>query len=90
MKGTVRIDTASDEDTKADFTGVISGGQLTGFLNGRVHDPAGNLLGGLSAAFGTTGIASGSIGATAAAPALVTAGGCDESGHGKHKGHDKH
>ena len=86
MKGSVRINTASDEDTRANFTAVISGGQLTGFLNGRVHDASGSLLGGLSAAFGATGITSGSIGATSAAPALIAAGSCDK---GKGKKDDK-
>jgi hypothetical protein len=76
MQGTVRIDTTSDEDTKAGFTAVIGGGHLTGFLNGRVHDSAARLVGGLDAAFGATGITGGSIGATTATPALVTAGGC--------------
>jgi hypothetical protein len=98
MKGTVRINTASDEDTKANFTAVISGGQLSGFLNGRVHDASGSLLGGLSAAFGATGITSGSIGATSPAPALIVAGSCDKGKakgkddkdkNGKQKGHDK-
>ena len=79
MKGTLRIDTTTGhEDTKANFTAVISGGQLTGFLNGRVHHGDGSLLGGLSAAFGATGITSGSIGATSPAPALIVAGSCDK------------
>lgn len=76
MRGTVRIDTSSDEDTKANLTAVISGGQLNGFLNGRVHDASGNLLGGFSAAFGATGITGGSIGSTSSTPALVLTGSC--------------
>jgi hypothetical protein len=91
MKGTLRIDTAGHEDTKGNFTAVISGGQLSGFLSGNVHRDEARLLGGLSAAFGATGITSGSIGSTAATPALVTAGGCDhEKGHDKGKGHENH
>lgn len=87
MKGTVRIDTTSDEDTKANFTAVISGGQLNGFLNGRVHDPSGRLLGGIQAAFSsTTGVGAGSLGSTGSTPALIVTGGCD---NGKHEGHGK-
>jgi hypothetical protein len=89
MKGSVRINTASHEDTKANFTAVISGGQLNGFLNGRVHDASGSLLGGLSAAFGATGITSGSIGATSATPALIVAGSCDKSKKDDKKKDDK-
>jgi hypothetical protein len=84
MKGTVRINTSSDEDTKANFTGVVSGGQLNGFLNGRVHDPSGSLLGGLNATFGATGITGGTIGSTSSTAAIVVVGSCD-----KGKGHDK-
>jgi hypothetical protein len=87
MKGSVRIDTASDEDTKANFTGVIASGQLNGFLNGRVHDASGNLLGGLNATFGATGITGGSIGTTGSTAVLIVTGSCDD--HGKGKGHDK-
>jgi hypothetical protein len=93
MKGSVRIDASSHQDTRASFTAVISGGQLNGFLNGRVHDASGNLIGGLNAAFGATGITGGSIGTTSSTAALIVTGGCakenkkdGEHDNGKHKG----
>ncbi len=86
MTGSLRIDSAGNHDLNASFNAVISGGQLTGFLNGRGHENDARLLGGLQAAFGQNGLTSGSIGSTSPTPALIVTGGCDR--HNKHDGGD--
>jgi hypothetical protein len=78
IRGSLRIDTVGHGDTKANFSAVISGGQLNGFLNGKVHNDNGNLLGGVNAAYNTTtGVGAGSIGSTASIPAIIASGKCE-------------
>lgn len=73
--GRLTIDTASGrEDTTGSFTGVIAGGRLHGFVNGRVHDDGGLLLGSISAAVDPSGFTSGQIGTGSSADTAIILG----------------
>jgi hypothetical protein len=79
VTGTLKIDVASGEDTRAQFDAVYAGGQVAGLAEGHAQDPHVKLLANLSSGFSATGgFNGGKLGGT-------TGGGAVEVGPGSCK-----
>ena len=75
VSGTLRIDTASSADTRAQFDAVYSAGQLAGLASGNAHDPHLRLVANISSAFNAaSGFTGGKIGGGTSGGAAVEVG----------------
>ena len=75
VSGTLRIDVASGEDTRAQFDAVYSAGQLAGLASGHAQDPHLKLLANISSAFNAaSGFTGGKIGGGTSGGAAVEVG----------------
>jgi hypothetical protein len=74
VDGQFRIDVASGRDTVAAFSTVYDHGNIAGLAAGRARDPHLKLLGNISAAFSSSGFASGKLGGGTAGGAAVEIG----------------
>ena len=75
VTGSLRIDVASGQDTRADFTAAYSAGAIAGLAVGHAHDPSARLIANLSAGFtGAGGFTAGKIGGGTAGGAAVELG----------------
>jgi hypothetical protein len=70
VEGSLRIDVASGEDTKAHFAAVYDHGKLAGLASGYAHEPHAKLVANISADFSAAGFANGKIGASAGGSAV--------------------
>jgi hypothetical protein len=78
VNGTFRIDVDKGRDTRGAFATVYDHGSVAGMLSGIARDPHAQLVGNLSAKFGTTGFSDGKIGGGTAGGGAVelTVTGC--------------
>jgi hypothetical protein len=82
VSGTLRIDVASGEDTRAHFDAVYQGGQVAGLASGHAHDPHVKLLANLSADFAAaTGFGNGKLGGSGGGAAVELGPGRCEPTH---------
>jgi hypothetical protein len=82
VSGSLRIDVASGNDTKANFDTVYQGGKVAGLAAGYAHDPRAKLLANISADFTSAGgFANGKLGGgtTGGAAVEIGAGKCERT-----------
>jgi hypothetical protein len=81
VSGSLRIDVASGNDTRARFDAVYQAGRIAGLASGQAHEPRATLLANLSSAFSATGgFTDGKLGGTTGGAAVeLGPGRCDRT-----------